>query len=269
MAILRDDVLALIEDLRKPTPMERLLAVKTETERDRWGIEFFLPRHGKKSIAVFGWKNIIKRTSSIPLAKRGNFMSPDSETPALVGVEPTLFPKNGTAQRPPPKVPFLRNTWYVVTVADEMKGGELMHRTIMNEPIAFYRKEDGGIAAFTDRCPHRSVPLSMGKLLAGDRVQCIYHGLEFGADGKCILNPHGSGKVSDALHRKESEPWRSQGPVAQASQAQRPHHATAAHKSPRKQRPFVANAQALGQQHGGHEGKPEHGPQPQAPQRQE
>ena len=129
-------------------------------------------------------------------------MCPDSDGPVLVGIEPTLFPKNGAAQRPLPKVPFLRNTWYVVTVAAELKGGELMHRTIMNEPIAFYRKEDDGIAAFTDRCPHRSVPLSMGKLLAGDRVQCIYHGLEFGADGKCILNPHGSGKVSDALHRK-------------------------------------------------------------------
>jgi hypothetical protein len=44
MAILRDDVLALIEDLRKLTPMERLLAVKTETERDRWGIEALLDR---------------------------------------------------------------------------------------------------------------------------------------------------------------------------------------------------------------------------------
>jgi vanillate O-demethylase monooxygenase subunit len=129
-------------------------------------------------------------------------MCPDSDGPVLVGIEPTLFPKAGAAQRPLPKVPFLRNTWYVVTVASELKDGALMHRTILNEPILFYRKEDGGIAAITDRCPHRSVPLSMGKLLAGDRVQCIYHGLEFGADGKCALNPHGSGKVSDALNLK-------------------------------------------------------------------
>jgi phenylpropionate dioxygenase-like ring-hydroxylating dioxygenase large terminal subunit len=129
-------------------------------------------------------------------------MCPDSDGPALVGIEPTIFPKAGTAQRPLSKVPFLRNTWYVVTVAAELKDGELMHRTIMNEPIAFYRKEDGGIAAIKDLCPHRSVPLSMGTLLTGDRVQCIYHGLEFGADGKCVLNPHGSQKISDALHRK-------------------------------------------------------------------
>ena len=44
MATLRDEMLALIEDLRKQTPMERLLAVQTETERDRWGIEALLNR---------------------------------------------------------------------------------------------------------------------------------------------------------------------------------------------------------------------------------
>jgi vanillate O-demethylase monooxygenase subunit len=83
--------------------------------------------------------------------------------------------------------------------ASELGDGELIHRTIMNEPIVFYRTEAGGFAAITDRCPHRHVPLSMGTLQAGDRIQCIYHGLEYGADGKCALNPHGSGNISDAL----------------------------------------------------------------------
>ena len=60
MAILRDDVLALIEDLRKLTPMERLLAVKTETERDRWGIEALLDRF--RDIELVGnWRNTIGR----------------------------------------------------------------------------------------------------------------------------------------------------------------------------------------------------------------
>lgn len=39
IAALRDDLLALVDDLRTLTPMERLLAVKTETTRDRWNIE--------------------------------------------------------------------------------------------------------------------------------------------------------------------------------------------------------------------------------------
>ena len=128
-------------------------------------------------------------------------MSPDSDSsPALRGIEPTQYPQNRVPRRSPGNPRFLRNCWYVAMFASELGDGELKHRTILNEPIVLYRKEGGGVAAITDRCPHRHVPLSMGRLLSGDRIQCIYHGLEFGTDGKCILNPHGSGKSSDALN---------------------------------------------------------------------
>jgi vanillate O-demethylase monooxygenase subunit len=127
---------------------------------------------------------------------------PDSDGPVLQGIEPTLFPQSGTSRKSAPDARFVRNTWYVAMYASDLEEGKLVHRTIMNEPIVFYRKEDGGIAAITDRCPHRFVPLSMGKLMAGDRIQCIYHGLEFGAEGKCVRNPHGSGKISDSLQLK-------------------------------------------------------------------
>ncbi len=127
-------------------------------------------------------------------------MAPDDSGPALVGIAPTLIPKNATSTRQLSKSKFLHNTWYVVTPSDELKPGELMHRTILNEPLCFFRKEDGSVAAIRDVCPHRFVPLSMGTLCPGDKIQCIYHGLEFGADGKCVKNPHGSQKISDALH---------------------------------------------------------------------
>jgi phenylpropionate dioxygenase-like ring-hydroxylating dioxygenase large terminal subunit len=129
-------------------------------------------------------------------------MCPDSDAPALQGVERTLFPQSGAPRRPASTTRFLRNTWYVAMYGSGLDEGRLVHRTILNEPIVFFRKEDGGIAAISDRCSHRFVPLSMGKLLSGDRVQCIYHGLQYGADGKCVLNPHGSGKVSGASHLK-------------------------------------------------------------------
>lgn len=87
---------------------------------------------------------------------------------------------------------FIRNIWYCAMWAGDLPAGQIVSRTILNEPIAFFRKEDGGIAAITDRCPHRFAPLSMGKLMPGDRLQCIYHGLEFAADGKCVKNPHGA-----------------------------------------------------------------------------
>ena len=129
-------------------------------------------------------------------------MSNQSDGPVLKGIDPVLFPQSSARSKPAIKARFLRNAWYMAMPASELPAGKLVSRIFMNEPIVFYRKEDGGVAAITDRCPHRFVPLSMGNIVAGDRVQCIYHGLEFGADGKCMLNPHGSKKVSSALHLK-------------------------------------------------------------------
>jgi hypothetical protein len=41
---LRDNLLALIEDLRNRTPMERVIAISKETEQDRWDLEAILKR---------------------------------------------------------------------------------------------------------------------------------------------------------------------------------------------------------------------------------
>ena len=86
---------------------------------------------------------------------------------------------------------FIRNSWYCTMWAAELTPGKLLPRTILNDPIVFFRKEDGTVAAMADRCAHRFAPMSLGKLLPGDRLQCIYHGLEYGIDGKCVKNPHG------------------------------------------------------------------------------
>jgi hypothetical protein len=44
LATVRNELLALIEDLRKHTPMERVIAIAKETENDRWDIEAILDR---------------------------------------------------------------------------------------------------------------------------------------------------------------------------------------------------------------------------------
>lgn len=95
---------------------------------------------------------------------------------------------------------FIRNAWYVGLWANELPAGKLVPQTILNEPVVFFRKEDGTPAAILDRCSHRFVPLSMGKLMPEDRVQCPYHGLEFGADGKCVKNPHPPCAIPGAVH---------------------------------------------------------------------
>lgn len=94
------------------------------------------------------------------------------------------------------KVQFLKNTWYVAAWQGSVTR-QLLARTILGEPLLFYRKLDGGVAAISDRCPHRFAPLSMGKLV-GDNVECGYHGLQFDCNGACVLNPHGDGKIPRA-----------------------------------------------------------------------
>jgi len=86
---------------------------------------------------------------------------------------------------------YLRNTWYVAAWSEQIRPGELVTRRILGEPIVMFRKEDGTIAAMADVCSHRFAPLHAGKLLPGDRLQCPYHGLQYGPDGVCVHNPHG------------------------------------------------------------------------------
>ncbi|MFZ3339217.1 MAG: Rieske 2Fe-2S domain-containing protein, partial [Xanthobacteraceae bacterium] len=71
---------------------------------------------------------------------------------------------------------FLRNAWYVAAWSDELDDGKLVARMFMNEPVVLFRKSNGDVAAIEDRCAHRFAPLSMGKIVGGDRIQCPYHG---------------------------------------------------------------------------------------------
>lgn len=94
--------------------------------------------------------------------------------------------------------PYVRNTWYAAAWSDEVRPGALFHRTYLEEPVLIYRKGDGSPVAMSNRCPHRFAPLHLGKLI-GDTVECPYHGLAFGSDGKCVANPHGSGVIPGAV----------------------------------------------------------------------
>ena len=82
---------------------------------------------------------------------------------------------------------YLRNSWYVIAWSREL-GEKPVARKIMDESIVIFRTADGRIGALEDRCPHRQVPLSMGKL-QGNCIQCCYHGLQFDIEGICVSAP--------------------------------------------------------------------------------
>ncbi len=82
---------------------------------------------------------------------------------------------------------FLRNCWQVAAFAGELDA-DFIARRLLDEPVLLFRTSDGAIAALEDHCPHRLVPLSIGKR-AGDTIRCGYHGTVVAADGRCVRIP--------------------------------------------------------------------------------
>jgi phenylpropionate dioxygenase-like ring-hydroxylating dioxygenase large terminal subunit len=83
--------------------------------------------------------------------------------------------------------PFITDEWYVVAFCGEITRS-LRKRTVLGRRLVLFRTSTGSPIALEDRCPHRSYPLSSGKL-DGNTIVCGYHGLQFDAAGDCIEVP--------------------------------------------------------------------------------
>jgi vanillate O-demethylase monooxygenase subunit len=91
---------------------------------------------------------------------------------------------------------FLRDTWYCAGWSTDVTDAPTT-KTFLGEPVLLYRTAAGRAVALDNRCPHRFAPLHQGQR-HGDVIACPYHGLQFDAEGRCVHNPHGDGKVPQA-----------------------------------------------------------------------
>lgn len=96
---------------------------------------------------------------------------------------------------------FVRNQWYGATWAKDL-GEEPKGLRLLGQPLVLFRTAEGGIAVLDDLCPHRFVPLHLGKVIDGTRIRCAYHGLEFDGTGACVHNPHTGGRIPPAAKVK-------------------------------------------------------------------
>lgn len=94
--------------------------------------------------------------------------------------------------------PSIVKRWFVAARADQVKRKPLAV-TVLGRPLVLARL-DGSIVAMEDRCPHRQVPLSAGRVTPAG-IACPYHGWVFGADGHCTAVP---GMAPDACLPKVS-----------------------------------------------------------------
>ncbi len=83
---------------------------------------------------------------------------------------------------------FVRNAWYAACWAGDLETGVPLAKTILSEPVVLWRDAGGVPVILEDRCCHRHLPLSMGKV-EDDTLQCGYHGLEFDSAGACVSVP--------------------------------------------------------------------------------
>lgn len=89
--------------------------------------------------------------------------------------------------KPHLSVAKLTRFFYVACLSDELGRGPLA-RVIAGVPLVLFRSA-GRVAALLDRCPHRNVPLSLGRVLADGRLECAYHGWQFDCSGVCQRIP--------------------------------------------------------------------------------
>ena len=80
------------------------------------------------------------------------------------------------------------NYWYVVEEARRVKPGTVVEVIFWKRSIALFRGMDGSFHAVENRCLHRQLKLSLGKV-EGCRLVCTYHGWEYDENGRVAEIP--------------------------------------------------------------------------------
>lgn len=83
------------------------------------------------------------------------------------------------------------NVWTPATLASRLKPNSPLPLQLAGEKLVFFRDSKGVPGALLDRCPHRGVALSLGKV-KGDCLECPFHAWQFNTEGRVCeipLNP--------------------------------------------------------------------------------
>lgn len=126
----------------------------------------------------------------------------------VVSVDTPPEPAVEAARRPPPRLPLAEgpgttsaarvlDDWYVACTSREL-GKKPKAVMLFGMPLVVFRTA-WGVGAMLDRCPHRNVPLSAGRVVE-DRIECAYHGWQIDRTGKvqhipCLVGDVGKRRV--------------------------------------------------------------------------
>ncbi|HEU5195478.1 MAG TPA: Rieske 2Fe-2S domain-containing protein [Methylomirabilota bacterium] len=79
--------------------------------------------------------------------------------------------------------------WYPVEYDGRVAPGQVIEVRSQHAMLALFRGRDGRLVAVDDRCAHRHVKLSAGRV-EGCRITCRYHGWSYDAEGRLVTVPH-------------------------------------------------------------------------------
>lgn len=102
-------------------------------------------------------------------------------------------------------VAFPQQWWYPACMSHDL-GGTPLTVTLMDLPIVVYRDRGGVAHALVDRCPHRNVPLSLGRVHADGTLECGYHGWRFDGTGRCTAVPALEPAVGQGFSPRDASP---------------------------------------------------------------
>lgn len=143
--------------------------------------------------------------------------------------------------------------WTPVALSRDILSGTSNPAQVGGQDLAVWRSESGHIAAWADRCPHRGMRLSHG-FVRGEVLNCIYHGWNYGSDGRCQRIPaHPDLVPPDAIRVPRFAVMESSGVVWVAAAEEAPSEAPRAYpgftgyRSLRIEAPFCSVEAALGE----------------------
>ncbi|BAY83242.1 pheophorbide a oxygenase [Calothrix parasitica NIES-267] len=80
--------------------------------------------------------------------------------------------------------------WYPIHYINDLDKSKLTRFTILNKDVViWWDKKTSAFKVFEDKCPHRLVPLSEGRIAEDGLLECPYHGWAFSGNGNCERIP--------------------------------------------------------------------------------
>jgi len=83
---------------------------------------------------------------------------------------------------------FAADGWFPVELSQHVPEGQVVQSMLHGQELALWRPLAGSVQAWENRCPHRSVRLTLG-FVDGEQLVCRYHGWRYGSGGRCTGVP--------------------------------------------------------------------------------